>query len=139
MILFVDDEPYRVKYYLQELREVFGPQEIHFKKTVAEAEHCLREHAAKIRALVLDIMMPPKEGWDLTEVEQGLSSGIKFLEENADLLQLHRIPVIILTNRDVSKIGAAVARLQSQLHTVNIYQKTQTPAWHLPNIVQELW
>ena len=136
MIIFVDDEPYHAQFYLKELGNAFGARNIAFLETLDEAQVQLDKHAPKVRALILDIMMPPRQGWDPSETEGGLASGVKFMEENAELLKKHGIPVIVLTNRDVNKILSSLELLRDRLHAVSVNQKTQTPAWHLPAIVQ---
>lgn len=135
MVLFVDDELYRAHYYLEELRNAFGQELVLFRETLDEAEQELQRHT-DIRVLLLDIMMPPKSGWDSSEVEDGLSSGIKFMEDNALFLQKNKVAVIILTNRDVNKIMESVEATKPRLWSVEVHQKTQTPAWLLPTIVQ---
>jgi CheY-like chemotaxis protein len=135
MILFVDDELYRAHYYLEELRGAFGQERVLFRETLDEAEEELQRYK-EIRVLILDIMMPPRKGWDSSEVEEGLSSGIKFMEDNAALLKDGKIAIVILTNRDVNKIMDSVEVLRPHVGAVEVHQKTQTPAWLLPTIVQ---
>lgn len=138
MIVCIDDEPWQFRYYMDELRKVFGTSEVILRDSLEDAQAELQNSASKIKAIIQDIMMPAKTGWNENVVESGLKSGIYFLQENADLLKQYKIPVVFLTNRDVNKIDATIDVLKPSLHIVQIYQKTQTPAWMLPSIIQKL-
>jgi DNA-binding NarL/FixJ family response regulator len=138
MIVCIDDEPWQFRYYMEELRKVFGASEVILRDSLDDAQMELQNSASKVKAIIQDIMMPAKQGWNENVVEGGLKSGIYFLQENAELLKQYKIPVVFLTNRDVNKIDATINDLKPSLHAVQIYQKTQTPAWMLPSIVQKL-
>jgi len=138
VIVFFDDEPHFVHYYLKELRTAYGVDRVVFRDNLNEAQQDLDANGDQVEAMVLDIMMPPRSEWSPGDAEGGLNSGIKFLEDNLALLRKSKIPVVILTNRDVNRIEGALDALRDYLYKIEVHQKTQTPAWHLPTIVHRL-
>ena len=95
MILFIDDEPFAVRYYLEELREGFGKQRVVYVNNLEEAQRVLNQNIQNIEIVILDIIMPPSRDWDKELV--GLDAGIKFLMDNINQVNTHNIPVMLLT------------------------------------------
>ncbi|MBZ8178959.1 DNA-binding transcriptional response regulator [Oscillatoria salina] len=96
MILFIDDEPRKVKHYIEEL-ELSGYQ-VKFKDNVDDALNFWEERKQEINLIVLDVMMPIKDNCDevvTQESEYGLKTGIYFYRK---YLKSQDIPVILFTH-----------------------------------------
>ena len=79
-------------------------------------------------------MMPIPKDWDKELV--GLNAGIKFLIDNIERVNTHNIPVMFLTNRDLSKISDEIQRIREKITArFEVRTKLDTPAWRLPEYV----
>lgn len=136
MILFIDDEPMYVHYYLQNLKTRFSNNKVIFRDNLKEARELINNHISELEILIIDIMMPPDDKLDFDEVDKGLKTGLFFLKQIAEQLYIHQVPVLILTNRDPNKIADEINELRKSLTRLEIRQKIDTPAFVLPNIVE---
>ncbi len=134
MILFIDDEPFAVRYYLEELREGFGKQRVVYVNNLEEAQRVLNQNIQNIEIVILDIIMPPSRDWDKELV--GLDAGIKFLMDNINQVNTHNIPVMLLTNRSLPIISDEIQRIREKITArFEVRTKLDTPAWRLPDYV----
>lgn len=102
MILFVDDEPRRVKPYIEEL-ELSG-YKVEFKDNIYDALNFWKERKQDLELIILDIMMPIGDDFDEAaqqESEFGLETGIYFYKK---YLKSQGVPVILFTHRADAKI-----------------------------------
>lgn len=132
-ILFLDDEAFFAKGYRRELEKHF---DVVFCEDAADALKLLRQDAT-IKALVLDVMLPPPQGVGADATAEGLETGIWLLSElGADMLL--RLPVVILTNRFRTDIQAGLARRRIPTDGIEIRHKLETPDWYLPQRLRNL-
>jgi len=137
MIIFVDDEPMFVHYYLKHLRDSFSKEKVIFCETITEAREAIKKFIGELEILIIDIMMPPEPGFE-QGTEGGLLTGLVFLEQIASKLREQNIPVLVLTNRDPGKIIDIMTVLTESLPGLVIKQKSETPAFILPSIVSRI-
>jgi len=102
MILFIDDEPRRVKPYIEELK--LSGYQVEFKDNVDDALIFWEERKQDLELIVLDIMMPTGDNCDASapkEAECGLETGIYFYNK---YLKSQGVPVILFTHSVDAKI-----------------------------------
>ena len=93
MILFVDDEPFYVRSYVEELRES-GFEVVH-QDEIAEAIKFCEAHLSRIAVVITDIMLVSR-GVFHVDTESDLRTGFAFydwIRQRAPFL-----PIMILTN-----------------------------------------
>jgi CheY-like chemotaxis protein len=131
-ILFVDDEPFFAARYIDALERRYR---VHFLNRAVEVLPFLEENP-KVRAVVLDIMMPTPDGVDHLLTQEGLDTGLWILDQMRSL-GTWPLPVMILTNRNPDAIrGELVTRRLSDRH-VRVRQKLETRAAELPGLLDE--
>lgn len=102
LVLLVDDEPRILDTYVDELADVFNEvgepkYEIKAISDTDDAwEYLETSGISEVSILVLDIMMPPGERFQLFDTRQGLRTGERFFDQLRALAPT--LPVIILTN-----------------------------------------
>ena len=97
MILFVDDEPWYVDSYVQELK--LSGYDVHFQNCqdgMDTAAEFFERNERQVELLILDIIMPPGSTFQNTDTEMGLRTGVAFFEQARAVRP--DLPVIILTN-----------------------------------------
>ena len=128
MILFIDDEPHRLREYEEALCEEG------FKVTWAtDAEEGMKTflaHQSKIDVIILDVMMPPPAVWGDAMTDFGMRTGLKLLERIRE--ETECIPVMVLTNLSLSSVDLPPYDL------VELRTKMETPAFALPKLVKRL-
>jgi len=136
-ILFVDDEPFYARSYVQRLEDA-GHKVTLCDRAEDGLERFQRSPGA-FEALILDFMMPTPPGVAAAETDDGLSAGRWFLREARSLLEPNRTRVIILTNRAAEAVKKIVEQeVMLDMTYVKVCHKTQTPAFYLPTIVKML-
>ena len=101
MILFIDDELRQMESYIEELK--WSGYEVVYKNNVDDALIFLQTHLAKLKLVILDIMMPPGELFKNGDIEYGLRTGVKFYHKIRSLS--NEIKVIVLTNVSDEKVA----------------------------------
>ena len=101
MILFIDDELRQMENYIEELR--LSGHEVEFKNNVDDALIFLEINIAKLKIIILDIMMPPGKLFQNGDVEYGLRTGVKFYRKIRTLS--NKIKVVVLTNVSDEKVA----------------------------------
>jgi len=90
------------------------------------------------KVLILDIMMPaPNEELD-SETDNGLVTGIWFLEQIRPLILERPLPVIVLTNRILDTIAQRIAKVSIPKRLLEIKCKIETPKFYIPHLVGEM-
>lgn len=132
-ILFVDDEGFFAKRYIEALNEQF---DVTFIAGAEAALSYLRGNHGD-DALVLDIMLPVPQG-DPPAAAGGLNTGIWLLQEFKKFHDPWTLPVLILTNRNSVLVKSAVDQLGIPRWLIDIRSKIETPAFYLPGAVHTL-
>ena len=93
MILFIDDDPFQIDYYVEELRS--RGLRVVVAGSVAEGRRCLRSERPSL--VILDVQLPLCAPGDLlpTEREHAMVSGLTLLREIRQ--QDRELPVILFT------------------------------------------
>jgi CheY-like chemotaxis protein len=93
MILFIDDDPFQIDYYVEELRG--RGLRVVVAGSVAEGRRCLRSERPSL--VILDVQLPLCAPGDLppTEREHAMVSGLTLLREIRQ--QDPELPVILFT------------------------------------------
>jgi DNA-binding response OmpR family regulator len=102
-VLFVDDEPFAVQDFIDEMKE--DGMDVDFFKSVKAGKDAFE--AASYDLLVVDIMMPP--GPYAKDSPDGMETGLHFLR---DFRTKHAItPVIVLSNISSEDIKAEIGNV----------------------------
>ncbi|MBI5591462.1 MAG: response regulator [Deltaproteobacteria bacterium] len=128
MILFIDDEPHLLTDYNEELKS-FGFDVV----WVADAEEGVKsflENAHKIKAVILDIMMPPPPILGDYATDFGLRTGETVLKRIRE--KTTEIPVMVFTNLSLSRLNLPNYDL------VEVREKRETPPFILPKLLSKL-
>lgn len=127
LVLLVDDDRLPMRFYIKAIE-----QKGYVVKHCLEPESALyfaRKNASEIKAIVLDIMMPPGRYEDTNE---GLKTGVFLLPD----LRKHcpDIPVVVLTNvRNPSTLAEFKGKPMLQ-----VVQKMDCPPFELAELVEIL-
>lgn len=120
-ILFIDDEVFFAERYLTELRTNYA---VRMCESVVEALEW--DNNQEIRAIVLDIMMPPPAGLSAQATNHGADTGLWFLKEIREAILQRPLPVIILTNRIPGLIREEIRQMGFPESLVDVLHKTDT-------------
>lgn len=135
-ILFVDDERMPAEGYLDALAKHYS---VHYEVGAQEALAFMIQSGERIRAAVVDVMMPTPDGVDDSETDGGFETGLWFLGRlKAELPRVWPIPTILLTNRPLSLVTDALRHRDILPNTIEIRKKFETPAFLFPKIVENL-
>jgi CheY-like chemotaxis protein len=134
-LLFIDDEPFFAEPYIRELEKDY---EVILEESAINAIDAVNS-ARNWSAIILDIMMPsPPE--KLGATADGLDTGLWLLGEIIGSVKLARIPVIILTNRNLPRVEEAIDEivedLDLEVDLIIVRSKIETPRFLLPRIVK---
>lgn len=129
-LLFVDDEPFWARSYIQELEKDF---EVDYATKAEQAVRMFKE-GRPYQAVVLDIMMAAPSGAEKATAE-GLDTGLWILNQIRTPLKSRATPVIVLTNRSLLHISEALNAMGFPAGQVRAQSKVETPAFLLPKIV----
>jgi CheY-like chemotaxis protein len=132
-IIFVDDEAYWSRHYVAELQKTY---EVLYHRKAAGGLQSVHAHP-EARLLVLDIMMPAPEDVPADQTENGLSTGIWFLEEIRKIVKERPLPVIVLTNRRLKEVEGALADASIPKGLLILKAKIEVPRFFLPHLVRE--
>lgn len=94
MILLVDDELRRMQIYIEELAQ--SGYESSLQTEVDSGFKFFEENQEKIDLLILDLMMPPGESFELEKTNAGLRTGYFFYKRVRQ--KAPHLPIIIFTN-----------------------------------------
>lgn len=122
-ILFIDDEAFFARPYVRELQK---DHHVSFCESVVEAIDILKSNH-DIRALVLDIHLPPPVNVPAIYADDGVKAGLWFLEETRNIVITRFIPVLILTNRSLKVVSEGVEELRFPEQLIEVHHKTDTP------------
>lgn len=150
-ILFVDDDVFFAKGYLDELDKSYIPE---IARTVYDAER--EVNGPDIYAcVILDVMMPIPEWWsddekeasnnvmiwpdsDVLDAQHGLKTGIILLRRYRQVFIERNLPVIVLTNRQKREIESEISMLGFPPGLIEVRHKLETPSFVLPNLVRDI-
>lgn len=106
MILFIDDEEYYVRAYIDELTD--ARHEVLFRNRVDDAVNWYKDHSHEVDVIIVDIMMPPGRTFGSSDRSGGLRTGFLLYEwfRQRDA----RVPIIVLTNVEVGEQFASDGR-----------------------------
>ena len=134
-ILFIDDEVVFSQGYKTELE---GHFEVEYTSTADNALVYVEKHGDTLTAMVVDIMMPPPQGFE-DATDGGFETGLMLLEKFQESSTLRwPLPIIILTNQGMDVIQNGLRRRQIDTTAIEIRQKVRTPAFTLPRLLTEL-
>jgi CheY-like chemotaxis protein len=94
MILFVDDEAFRMENDIEELR--FRGYEVHLARTADEAVEFLQSNWRGVSGVICDVMMPHGSRFTEEETRGGLRTGVSFFQWTR--ARWPNIPFVIFTN-----------------------------------------
>jgi CheY-like chemotaxis protein len=137
-ILFIDDEAFFARRYIEELKTNF---EVTFCESAMEAIEIIRE-GEEFKAVILDIQMPPPMGLSPQTTNGGLDTGLWLLREVRNIVIQRPLPVAILTNRLPNVIQDVVDKMGFPEQLIEVRHKTDTPAEKLVirlNIMIRRW
>jgi CheY-like chemotaxis protein len=126
-IAFIDDELFYSRYYIDSLGDRFDVVALH---DAGEALSFIQS-ADDLVAIIVDVMMPAPAGVDPKDVNDGLDTGLWLIRQLVPWLQLHPIPVLILTNRQPIGIVESLGNLGLRDGLITVRQKLDTPYWIL--------
>ncbi len=124
-LLFIDDEGFYARPYRDKLVRDHTVEFVDDAKLALE----IFVRDAAIDCIILDIMMPTPAGIAAAATDDGLITGIWWLEQAKDILVARRVPVMILTNRGRSTIESHVHDLSFPPDQVEIRLKAELPAF----------
>ena len=104
MILFVDDEPYYVRSYIEELSES-GFEVVHREGVGAAMKFC-EDHFPEIAIVITDVMMVPS-GRFHGDTAYGLRTGFAFYDWIRQ--RAPNLPIMILTNVDSPDVDQKIS------------------------------
>jgi CheY-like chemotaxis protein len=128
MILFIDDEPHRIRSYTQAFELTGFP--IMVINSVDEAWQIIETQKKDILAVIVDIMMPPGELLEMESTKEGLRTGVVFIERLKNLDE--GIPVVVLTNAEKGELGIISHR------NCHIFLKKEMNPWGLVDRVSDM-
>ncbi len=99
-ILFIDDEPDSVEYHIRTLREAGYNVDIMDDENDALAFCSKNKH--EIDLLILDVMLPVPDDADRGDLQDGLRTGIYFLEKYREWN--HTTPVLLFSCRGLKDL-----------------------------------
>ncbi len=134
-ILFIDDELFFAEPYMRELER---DSEVILEQTAIGAIDAVNS-ARHWNAIILDIMMPSPDG-KVGLTADGLDTGLWILGEIVDAVISQRVPVIVLTNRNLPRVAEFIEKL-GETHDIPpdlivVRAKIETPRFLLPRIVK---
>jgi CheY-like chemotaxis protein len=132
-VIFVDDESFWSTPYVQELEKLY---DVLYHKNAEEGLTSVSGHP-QAKLLVLDIMMPAPTEAPGGRTENGLATGIWFLEEIRKTIIERPLPVIVLTNRGLKAVEAGLADAAVPKGLLTVRAKIETPKFYLPHLVRE--
>lgn len=128
MILFIDDEPHRIRPYTQALELTGFP--IKVVNNVDEAWQIIELQQKDILAVIVDIMMPPGKLFEEEGTKQGLRTGVVFIERLRNIDE--GIPVVVLTNAEKGELGIISHR------NCHIFLKKELNPWGLVDKLSDI-
>jgi len=100
VILFIDDEPFYVGSYIDELRD--SGYEVKIETTVDNGADCFRNNTGQIELVIIDVMMPAGKTFKRVDKSLGLRTGFLLYDWLRDLDK--DIPIVILSNTDHQEV-----------------------------------
>ncbi|MCF7675008.1 MAG: response regulator [Akkermansiaceae bacterium] len=130
-ILFVDDDHYFARFYVDELRKFF---EVVCVYEIGEALDILRADDS-FSAAIVDVMMPPPIGFE-AETHNGASSGIWLLNQVRNEIIQRNLPVIVLSNHTIRRIEQELDCVSLPSNLITVSSKVATEPSLLPHLVR---
>jgi CheY-like chemotaxis protein len=131
-ILFVDDEPRKIDSFISELRST--GYEVVVKKDVDSAFEYLLKNHSEVKLLILDIIMLSGIVTQNMDTEDGVKTGLRFLEKVREKFDTST-PVLIFTNTHVND---NIAKEIYEDPKVNILYKEDYLPFELAEKVQDI-
>ena len=133
-VLFIDDEVFFAQPYLEELESAFT---VHVRSDVIEGIEAVRV-VPDLAAAVVDVMMPPPAQVVYMDLEEGLNTGLWFLQEVRAKIEGGPMPVVVLTNRNTAFVMRKVEEMKFRTGLVEVGAKIETPRWLLKQVLLRL-
>jgi len=130
-ILFIDDDKYFARIYLEKLSAHFA---VDYRQDV-EGALAAFQSATPYVATVVDAMMPPPEGCEM-ETSHGASTGIWLIKKVQKEIEERNIAVVIFTNLGAEAVIEECKRLQLPTDRLTVTSKYAVPSDMLPYLVQ---
>lgn len=121
VVIIDDDTFWMIPYRTALLRRGL---DVLYAATVQDGLHALLD--PNVRVVLLDVMMPAQPPYDIEEVEEGLSTGIRVLQDLRNRVISRELNVVLLTNRGVDIVRDRVAAAGFDEDLVRIYAKNET-------------
>lgn len=128
-ILFVDDDAFISKAYVQALK---GDFIVDYVKKAAPAIQMVNTDPT-IAAIVLDIMLPIPLGVPKTTLKSFVNTGFYILKSIRPVLVARPLPVILLTNRKPTEVVNRVSKFNKELRKDTSRKFDQISFQHKPN------
>jgi CheY-like chemotaxis protein len=130
-ILFVDDDRYFARLYVEQLATQFVVDVVYDARHAIEA---LRK-GIPYAAAVVDVMMPSPSGFE-EATHDGMSTGIWLVKEARREIEMGNIAVVLFTNRSRREVIAACESLLLPSDLVTVSEKLAVPDVQLPFLVE---
>ena len=136
-ILFIDDEPYYARHYVESLQK--AGHTVVFEDNATSGLAYLMNNASSLSLVILDYMMPTPDGVPETDTFDGLATGRWVLRQARDLLESYDLPVLVLTNRNVETVKTEIGEftLMKVGKLIRVRHKTETSRSYLPVFVEQ--
>jgi CheY-like chemotaxis protein len=121
-ILFVDDEPRKIDSFVSELQ--LSGYEVIVKKDVDSAFEYLSENINGIELIILDILMSSGKITQNMDTEDGVKTGLRFLEKIREKFDTST-PILIFTNLHIS--DDIKTEIQEDLKANILYKEDYLP------------
>ena len=138
-ILFVDDDTYFMQAYVDAFSARPDNMDVVKVNSASEAIKLITANTGenKFDCLVLDVMMPPPEGWE-ARTENGKFTGLELVKEHQADVAAVELPVLILSNLGSETVTPRVAALKLTRGMFIIRSKNSTPPRDAKAIILEL-
>ena len=133
-IVFIDDQPYFAKRYLEKLEERYTVK--YFERVEDGIKHV--QGSAPVDAVVLDMMMPPPRGMNDALQEEGLATGLWVLNQVRSRVLEQPMPVLMLTYRALDIVHAGVKELAFPRRYVDVRGKDDVRADRICLVIEQL-
>ncbi len=109
-IMWIDDDPYNLE-SSKELLELYG-MEIDFITNYEDALDILRKENARYSIIIMDVMMPPQNFFNVQETDDGRRTGILLIPE---IRKTYSGPILLYSVLRNTKLIDAVLRSDERI------------------------
>lgn len=128
-ILLIDDDVLPMAFYITALRQ--KGYEVEQCSTPDSALDFLKKRADSVKAIVLDIMMPPGQVFKNENTDDGLKTGLLLYNNLAHAYPM--LPIVILTNLMNEDVITQLTK-----KGISVLQKLDYPPFHFATYLHEV-